>query len=83
MNLRLIAVFFTGVALIPASAETQDQKVPTLDELVTKNIEAKGGADALRSAASARIPFAHARLAQALRLTPGAFRVRGALLGSA
>ena len=54
MNLRLIAVFFTGVALIPASAETQDQKVPTLDELVTKNIEAKGGADALRALKSLR-----------------------------
>ena len=54
MNLRLIAVFFTGVALISASAETQDQKVPTLDELVTKNIEAKGGADALRALKSLR-----------------------------
>ena len=54
MNLRLIAVFFTGVALNSASAETQDQKVPTLDELVTKNIEAKGGADALRALKSLR-----------------------------
>src|SRR5213082_975078 len=54
MNLRLIAVFFTGFALISASAETQDQKAPTLDELVTKNIEAKGGADALRALKSLR-----------------------------
>ena len=54
MNLRLIAVFFTCVALISASAETQDQKAPTLDELVTKNIEAKGGADALRALKSLR-----------------------------
>src|SRR5438046_6551862 len=54
MNLRLIAVFLTGVALISASAETQDQKAPTLDELVTKNIEAKGGADALRALKSLR-----------------------------
>ena len=54
MNLRLIAVFFTGVALISASAETQDQKAPTLDELVAKNIEAKGGADALRALKSLR-----------------------------
>ena len=54
MNLRLIAVFFTGVALISASTETQDQKAPTLDELVAKNIEAKGGADALRALKSLR-----------------------------
>ena len=54
MNLPLTAVFFTGVALISASAETQDQKAPTLDELVAKNIEAKGGADALRALKSLR-----------------------------
>jgi len=54
MNLRLIAFFVTGVTLISASAETQDQKTPTLDELVTKNIEAKGGAEALRALQSLR-----------------------------
>ena len=54
MNLRLIALFVTGVTLISASAETQDQKTPTLDELVTKNIEAKGGAEALRALQSLR-----------------------------
>src|SRR6266851_5276793 len=54
MNLRLIVLLVTGVALISASAETQDQKAPTLDELVTKNIEAKGGADALRALQSLR-----------------------------
>src|SRR5437016_14213617 len=55
MNLRLIALFVTGVALISASAETQDQKTPTLEELVTKNTEAKGGADALRSLQSVKV----------------------------
>ncbi len=54
MNLRLIALFVTGVALISASAETQDQKTPTLEELVTKNTEAKGGAAALRALQSLR-----------------------------
>jgi len=54
MHLRLIALFVTGVALISASAETQDQKTPTLEELVTKNTEAKGGAAALRALQSLR-----------------------------
>ena len=55
MHLRLIGVFVIGVVLISASAETQDQKAPTLDELVAKNIEAKGGADALRALQSLRM----------------------------
>ncbi|HUE62395.1 MAG TPA: hypothetical protein VMO04_04645 [Chthoniobacterales bacterium] len=54
MHLRLIALFVIGVALISPAAETQDQKAPTLDELVAKNIEAKGGADALRALQSVR-----------------------------
>src|SRR4029077_16142662 len=54
MHLRLIALFVIGVALISPAAETQDQKAPTLDELVAKNIEAKGGADALRALTSVR-----------------------------
>jgi hypothetical protein len=49
MHLRLIVLFVIGVALISPAAETPDQKAPTLDELVAKNIEAKGGADALRA----------------------------------
>jgi hypothetical protein len=43
------------VALITRAAFTQDQKTPTLDELVSKNIQAKGGADALRSLQSLRL----------------------------
>ena len=54
MHLRLIALFVIGVALISAAAETQDEKAPTLDELVSRNIEAKGGADALRAMQSVR-----------------------------
>ena len=49
MHLRVIGLFVIGVALISSAAETQDQKAPTLDELVAKNIEAKGGANALRA----------------------------------
>jgi hypothetical protein len=48
-----------GIAVVAAAfiarvAFTQDQKTPTLDELVNKNIEAKGGADALRALQSLR-----------------------------
>ena len=47
MHLRVIVFLAIGAALFSAAAETQDQKTPTLDELVAKNIEAKGGAEAL------------------------------------
>src|SRR5437660_4819720 len=54
MHLRLTILFVIGAAAISLAAETRDQKAPTLDELVTKNIEAKGGADALRALKSLR-----------------------------
>src|SRR5213080_1243488 len=53
MHLRLIILFVTGVALTSALAETE--KAPTLDELVAKNIEAKGGAEALRGLQSLKL----------------------------
>ena len=50
MHLRLVLLFSIGVALVSGAAENQDQsKAPSLDELVAKNIEAKGGANALKS----------------------------------
>ena len=55
MHLRLIVLFVIGAASISAAAETQDQKTPTLDELVAKNIEAKGGAEALRALQSLKM----------------------------
>src|ERR1700726_1675484 len=55
MYSRLIAVLVTGVALISAAAEIQNQKAPTLDELVAKNIQAKGGADALHALQSLKV----------------------------
>lgn len=45
--MHLLFVFAIGVALLSAAAETE--KAPALDELVAKNIEAKGGANALKS----------------------------------
>src|SRR5205823_14688395 len=51
MQLRLVIVFAIGAALISAAAE----KAPTLDELVAKNIEAKGGAEALRGLQSLKL----------------------------
>ena len=44
-----------GAALIAPAGFTQDQKTPTLDELVTKNVEAKGGADALHALQSLKL----------------------------
>jgi hypothetical protein len=55
MHLRLTILFTIGAVLLPASAETQDQKTPTLDELVKKNVEAKGGADALHALQSLKL----------------------------
>jgi hypothetical protein len=53
MQLRLAVVFAIGVASTLAAAETE--KAPTLDELVAKNIEAKGGADALKALQSLKV----------------------------
>ncbi len=54
MYLRF-GIIVAAAALIARAAFSQDQKTPTLDELVTKNIQAKGGADALRSLQSLRL----------------------------
>jgi hypothetical protein len=56
MQSRLIVVSAIGVALFSAAAENQDsQKTPSLDELVAKNIEAKGGANALKALQSLKL----------------------------
>jgi hypothetical protein len=52
MHQRLV-VFAIGAALFSAAAETE--KAPTLDELVAKNIEAKGGAQALHAVQSLKL----------------------------
>src|SRR5438105_2371162 len=50
------AVTLVAMSLLAPAAFTQDQPAspPSLDELVTKNIEAKGGAEALRAFQSLR-----------------------------
>ena len=48
MHLRFV-ILLISVALIAAAGFAQEKNAPTLDELVSKNIEAKGGADALRA----------------------------------
>src|SRR3989442_5115061 len=49
------AIIIISAPLIAPAGFTQEQKPPTLDELVAKNIEAKGGADALRALQSLRL----------------------------
>jgi hypothetical protein len=54
MRLRSV-IFFASAALIVPAAFGQDKSQPTVDELVTKNIEAKGGAAALRDLQTLRL----------------------------
>jgi len=54
MSIRF-AIILISAALIGPAGFTQEQKPPTLDELVAKNIEAKGGADALRALQSLKL----------------------------
>jgi hypothetical protein len=54
MHSRLIFPFILG-ALMASAAFAQDKSQPTVDELVAKNIEAKGGAAALRDLQSLRL----------------------------
>jgi len=54
MRIRF-AIILISAALIGPAGFTQEQKPPTLDELVAKNIEAKGGADALRALQSLKL----------------------------
>jgi len=53
MHLRLLIVFFT--AAVPLEVFAQGSSQPTVDQLVAKNIEAKGGANALHSLQTVRL----------------------------
>ena len=53
MHLR-VAIIVVAAAFVAPAGWAQDQKTPTVDELVAKNIEAKGGAAALQSLQSVR-----------------------------
>ncbi|MEY2526690.1 MAG: hypothetical protein QOE73_1461 [Verrucomicrobiota bacterium] len=54
MHTRFV-LLIVSAALTGSAVSAQDQKAPTLDELVAKNIEAKGGADALHALQSIRM----------------------------
>ncbi len=54
MHLRSV-ILFIAVALITAAGFAQEKNAPTVDELVSKNVEAKGGADALHALQSLRL----------------------------
>jgi len=54
MHLRFVIVLIS-VALIAPAGFAQDKNAPTADELVAKNIEAKGGASALHDLQSLRL----------------------------
>ena len=53
MHLR-VAIIVVAAAFVTPAGWAQNQKTPTVDELVAKNIEAKGGAAALQSLQSVR-----------------------------
>jgi hypothetical protein len=54
MHLRLL-ISVVSAALVAPAAIAQDKSQPTVDQLVFQNIEAKGGADALRALQSIRL----------------------------
>ena len=54
MHLRLIIYFVSAALTVPAGF-AQNENQATLDQLVSKNIEAKGGADALNALQTLRL----------------------------
>jgi len=54
MRLRFV-ILLVSTALIAAKGFAKDKNQPTVDQLVSKNIEAKGGADALHALQSLRL----------------------------
>jgi hypothetical protein len=54
MHLRLVASFVSA-ALVASAGFAQDKSASTVDDLVSKNVEAKGGADALHALQSLRL----------------------------
>jgi hypothetical protein len=54
MHLPIVPLLLSA-ALCASAASAQDKKEATLDDLVAKNIQAKGGADALRALQSLRL----------------------------
>jgi hypothetical protein len=54
MHLRFV-ISLISVALVAPAVFAQDKNAPLVDELVSKNVEAKGGADALKALQSLRL----------------------------
>src|SRR5207237_3207084 len=54
MHPRFVILVISAVLIAPVSF-AEDKNAPTADELVSKNIEAKGGADALRALQSLKL----------------------------
>jgi len=52
---RYIAALLTAAALLPLLSHAQEAKQMTVDQLVAKNVEAKGGAEPLRAMQSVRL----------------------------
>ncbi len=54
MDKRITYCFIAG-AIVASAVLAQEKQQPTVDDLVAKNVEAKGGADALRALQSLRL----------------------------
>ena len=87
--LLVVATAFTGTALLAQDPKPLDlQRTPTVDELVAKNIEAKGGAEALHALQSLRLKgkmlVNQGRLSSAMsrsKKRPGQVRTEATLQG--
>src|SRR4029453_19270587 len=55
MHLRFV-IWLVSVALVTPAVFAQDKNAPTVDELFAKNVDSKGGADALQALKSLRPP---------------------------
>jgi hypothetical protein len=49
------ALLLAAAAVLAPALQAQEQKAPTVNELVAKNVEAKGGAEALKSLGSVKL----------------------------
>src|SRR6476620_1741514 len=54
MNRKILTLLTAGALVVPL-ATAQESKQMTVDQLVSKNVEAKGGAEALRALQSVKL----------------------------
>ena len=55
MKTRPVILLLAAAGFIAPATDAQEQKAPTVNELVAKNVEAKGGAEALKSLNSVKL----------------------------